>query len=146
MLWREGERGSEWGLWDPRGRGLQRRQAGLWQGAGSRAGAAQLAGCRCQVSHLSLQGAKCWESRCRGAAVRTHFAKVLRAAGGARQWGGGVWGVGWGDHGRVAQLLSPPATQMCLVVTPRMLAQGGGGAWEANLGFQGWGGGGPSPL
>lgn len=57
-------------------------------------GAAQLAGSWCQVSHLSLQGAKCRESHCRGAAVRTHFAKVLRAAGGARQQGGGAGGGG----------------------------------------------------
>lgn len=37
----------------------------------------------------------------------------------------------------MAQLLSPQATQMCSVGTPRMSVL----AWEANLAFQGQGGG-----
>lgn len=72
----------------------------------------------------------------RGAAVRTHSAKVPGAAGGAR------W-PGWGSQvGGTAA--APPhhhqATQVCPLGTRRMP-----GTWEANLGFLGREGG-PSPL
>lgn len=88
----------------------------------------------CKVPGIPLRG---------GPAVRTHFAKVTRAAGGARQPRGRR--ERGGDRGRVAQLLSPQATQMCSVGTPRMSVQGRGGM-GSKPGLPGPGRGLPGPF
>lgn len=128
--------------------GTPARQPGRWQGTGSQAGAAGLhswpdPGAKIPTSPYRVQSAG---NPAAGKAVRTHFGKVLKTAGGARSQGRGggkkrkMPGCG-GDCGSEAQLLSPQATQMCSVCTPRMSLL----AWEANLAFQGREGG-PSPL
>lgn len=128
--------------------GAPARQPGLWQGTGSQAGVAGLhswpdPGAKIPTSPYRVQSAG---NPAAGTAVRTHFAKVLKTAGGARSQGRGEkrrktpgWG---GDCASVAQLLSPKATQMCSLGTSRMSVI----AWEANLAFQGQGGGSQPPL
>lgn len=132
--------------------GAPARQPGLWQGTGSQAGATGLhswpdPSAKIPTSPYRVQSAG---NPAAGTAVRTHFAKVLKTAGGARSQGRGGGGGKkrrktprcGGDCGSVAQLLSPQATQMCSVGSPRMSVL----AWEANLAFQGQGGGSQPPL
>lgn len=88
-----------WGALAEAGRAL----AGGRKPGGGR-GAVQLAGSRCQVSHLSLQGAKCRESHC-GRASRSHplrqgdegsrrcQAAEGEAGAGGRPWTGGTAAV-----------------------------------------------------
>lgn len=86
----------------------------------------------CKVPGIPLQGGG-----------RSH--PLRQGAEGSRRCQAARGGREGGECRPVTQLLSPQATQMCSVGTPRM-SRLVGGAWEANLGFQGQGGGSQPPL
>lgn len=144
-----GSVGAVSGAQGPQGNtGSPARQAGLWQGTGSQAGAAGLhswpdPGAKIPTSPYRVQSAG---NPAAGTAVRTHFAKVLKTAGGDRSQGrgGGEEEEDAEVGGRLFRWHS-----CCTRRPPRCARWAPPGcqpAWEANLAFQGQGGGSQPPL